>query len=98
MNWDRIAGNWKQAKGKVKQQWGKLTDDELDQVAGKRDQLVGKIQDSYGIGKDEAEKQLKEWESRQRDFDHLPGSHIAGRRRAASRARRFCVEAARRLC
>ena len=33
MNWDRIAGNWKQAKGKVKEQWGKLTDDELDQVA-----------------------------------------------------------------
>ncbi|HZQ72815.1 MAG TPA: CsbD family protein, partial [Burkholderiales bacterium] len=40
MNWDRIAGNWKQAKGKMKEQWGKLTDDQLDQVAGKRDQLV----------------------------------------------------------
>src|SRR5882762_3512044 len=67
MNWDRIEGNWKQAKGKVKEQWGKLTDDELDKIAGKRDQLVGKIQNSYGIGKDEAEKQLNEWESRQRD-------------------------------
>ena len=67
MNWDRIAGNWKQAKGKVKEQWGKLTDDDLDKVAGKRDQLVGKIQNSYGIGKDEAEKQLGEWEARQRD-------------------------------
>jgi len=69
MNWDRIAGNWKQAKGKVKEQWGKLTDDELDQVSGKRDQLVVKIQNSYGICKDEAEKQMKDWESRQRDFD-----------------------------
>ena len=28
MNWDRIAGNWKQAKGKFKEQWGKLTDDD----------------------------------------------------------------------
>jgi uncharacterized protein YjbJ (UPF0337 family) len=53
----------------VKEQWGKLTDDELDKIAGKRDQLVGKIQNSYGIGKDEAEKQLNEWESRQRDLD-----------------------------
>ena len=61
MNWDRIAGNWKQAKGKLKEQWGKLTDDDLDKIAGKRDQLVGKIQNSYGIGKDEAEKQLNEW-------------------------------------
>src|SRR4051812_45335006 len=67
MNWDRIAGNWKQAKGKVKEQWGKLTDDDLDKIAGKRDQLVGKIQNSYGIGKDEADKQLKDWESQQSD-------------------------------
>ena len=69
MNWDRIAGNWKQAKGTVKAQWGKLTDNDLDTIAGKRDQLVGKIQNSYGIGKDEAEKQVGEWESRQRDTD-----------------------------
>ena len=67
MNWDRIEGNWKQAKGKVKEQWGKLTDDDLTAIGGKRDQLVGKIQNSYGIGKDEAEKQLNEWEARQGD-------------------------------
>jgi uncharacterized protein YjbJ (UPF0337 family) len=69
MNWDRIAGNWKQAKGKMKEQWGKLTDDDFDKIAGKRDLLVGKIQNAYGVGKDEAEKQLTEWEARQRDLD-----------------------------
>ena len=58
MNWDRIEGNWKQFKGRVKEQWGKLTDDDIDVIAGKRDQLVGKIQEQYGIGKDEAEKQV----------------------------------------
>lgn len=68
MNWDRIEGNWKQVKGKVKSQWGKLTDDHLDMMAGKRDQLVGKIQESYGIGKDEAEKQVKDWESNNQDM------------------------------
>jgi uncharacterized protein YjbJ (UPF0337 family) len=67
MNWDRIEGNWKQMKGKVKEQWGKLTDDELDRIAGNREQLVGKIQNSYGIAKDEAENQLRDWESRQSD-------------------------------
>ncbi|MGO8499833.1 CsbD family protein, partial [Rhizobium ruizarguesonis] len=36
MDWYRIEGNWKQAKGKIKDQWGKLTDDDLDQIAGKR--------------------------------------------------------------
>ena len=64
MNWDRIKGNWKQATGRAKEQWGKLTDDDLDVVAGRRDQLAGKIQETYGISKDEAERQLNDWESR----------------------------------
>lgn len=64
MNRDRIEGNWKQLKGKVREQWGKLTDDQLDQIAGKRDQLVGRIQETYGIERDEAERQVTDWESR----------------------------------
>ena len=62
MNKDRIEGNWKQLKGSVKQQWGKLTDDQIDIVAGQREKLSGKIQEAYGITKDEAEKQLNDWE------------------------------------
>lgn len=67
MNWDVIEGNWKQFKGNVKEQWGKLTDDHLDQIGGKRDQLVGKLQEAYGIGKDEAEQQIRDFEERNRD-------------------------------
>ena len=63
MNWDRIEGNWKQMKGKAKETWGNLTDDDLDRIAGKRDQLVGRIQESYGIGRDEAERQVRDWET-----------------------------------
>lgn len=62
MNWDRIEGNWKQAAGKAKVQWGKLTDDDLDVIAGRREQLAGKIQERYGIAKDEAKKQIDEFE------------------------------------
>ena len=47
MNWDQVAGNWKQFTGKVKEQWGDLTDDELDQIAGKRDILVGNHERNY---------------------------------------------------
>jgi len=65
MNWDRIAGNWKQMQGALRERWGKLTDDELDRMAGQRDQLVGKIQERYGCARDEAENQVREWESRQ---------------------------------
>ncbi len=67
MNWDRIEGNWKQAKGKVQEQWGKLTDDDLDVAAGKREQLAGSIQNRYGIAKDEAERQVDEWARKYED-------------------------------
>jgi hypothetical protein len=35
MDWNRVEGNWKQAKGKVKEKWGKLTDDDLTTVSSK---------------------------------------------------------------
>jgi uncharacterized protein YjbJ (UPF0337 family) len=69
MNWNQIEGNWKQFKGIAKQQWGKLTDDQLDVIAGKREQLSGKIQEAYGITKDETEKQLSDWQGRQKEMD-----------------------------
>ncbi len=71
MNWDRIEGNWKQFKGNAKVQWGKLTDNQLDVIAGKRDTLAGKIQEAYGISKDEAEKQLAEWQKRMKEITHV---------------------------
>ena len=61
MNWDRIEGNWKQLKGELKQRWGKLTDDEFDQMAGSKDKLVGKIQERYGCARDDAERQVNDW-------------------------------------
>lgn len=64
MNNDRMAGQWKQVKGKIKEQWGKLTDDEVDQLEGHSEQLAGKLQERYGIARDEAERQAKEFRSR----------------------------------
>lgn len=64
MNKDIIAGNWKQLTGEIQRQWGKLTNDELDQIEGNRTKLVGLIQERYGVAKDEAEKQLRAWEDR----------------------------------
>jgi uncharacterized protein YjbJ (UPF0337 family) len=68
MNWDIIEGDWKQFKGQVKEKWSKLTDNHLDKIAGKRDELVGKIQKAYGVTKNEAERQIKNFEERHRDY------------------------------
>lgn len=61
MNWDRIAGNWKQFRGKVREKWGFLTDDELEVIAGKREALVGKIVERYGLTRDRAEQAVEQF-------------------------------------
>lgn len=62
--WDQIAGAWKQVRGEVRKQWGKLTDDDLEQIKGERDLMIGKIQQRYGVAREEAERQLDEWSHR----------------------------------
>jgi uncharacterized protein YjbJ (UPF0337 family) len=62
MNEDKIKGQWKQLTGKIKTQWGKLTDDDLKVAEGNREYLAGKLQERYGIAKDEADKQIKEFD------------------------------------
>lgn len=59
MNWDQVQGNWKQVKGSVKAAWGRLTDDELDEINGEREKLVGIIQERYGMARDEAEREVE---------------------------------------
>jgi len=63
MNWDIVAGDWKQFAGKIKQKWGQLTDDELTRVSGKREQLEGMLQARYGYTKEQAQKELDDWMS-----------------------------------
>jgi uncharacterized protein YjbJ (UPF0337 family) len=62
MNWDQIEGQWKQAKGVVKQKWAKLTDSDLDFISGKKDQLLGRLQERYGISKEDAMKEVEDWD------------------------------------
>jgi uncharacterized protein YjbJ (UPF0337 family) len=48
--------------GTFNQKWGRLTNDDWTIVEGKRNQLVGKLQERYGITREEAERQLGEFE------------------------------------
>lgn len=57
MNRNEIEGNWKQVKGRAQEQWGKLTDDDLDQIEGRREVLVGKLQERYGKTEAQASKE-----------------------------------------
>ena len=64
MNSDIIEGKWKQITGRIKQEWGDLTDNDLTVAEGNRDYLAGKIQERYGCTRDEAQRQIRNFESR----------------------------------
>lgn len=61
INWDIIKGKWKQMKGEARAQWGKLTDDQWDQIAGDRDKLVGRLQEDYGWTREHAEREVDDF-------------------------------------
>jgi uncharacterized protein YjbJ (UPF0337 family) len=61
MNIDELKGKWAQIKGEAKVQWGKLTDDDLDQAEGNAQKLAGRIQERYGYEKDRAQREVDEF-------------------------------------
>ncbi len=61
MNADQLKGQWLQFKGELKQQWGKFTDDDLQQIGGVYDTFVGKVQERYGDKKSEIMKWADSW-------------------------------------
>jgi uncharacterized protein YjbJ (UPF0337 family) len=64
MNRDITQGNFTQLKGKIKEQWGKLTDDEIDELEGKSEILAGKLQERYDWNREQAEREVKEFRAR----------------------------------
>ena len=64
MNTDTLKGQWHQIKGEAKVRWGKLTDNELDQIEGNAEKLVGRVQERYGYARDRAEKEVKDFQDR----------------------------------
>lgn len=61
MNEDTLKGQWNQVKGHLRKQWGRLTDDDIDQIKGSRDILLGKLQEYYGKNREENERELETW-------------------------------------
>jgi uncharacterized protein YjbJ (UPF0337 family) len=67
MNKDMLKGKWMQMKGSVRTQWGKLTDDDVDQIQGDAEKFIGKLQERYGYGREQAEKELNEFMNKPAD-------------------------------
>ena len=47
--------------GSAKENWSKIRDEDIQQISGKREQLALKIEETYGVTRREAEKQVWDW-------------------------------------
>ena len=65
MNQEILKGKWLQVKGDVQSWWGRMTEDDVDQIQGDTERFVGKLQERYGYGREQAERELN-------DFLRLP--------------------------
>lgn len=63
-----FEGNWDEIRGKIKNNWGKLTNDDIDEIDGSLVALVGKLKKTYGYGADKIESQM---------VDFLDKAHLA---------------------
>jgi uncharacterized protein YjbJ (UPF0337 family) len=62
MNWDQIAGRWREVGGKAKALRDKLSDEGWRVVREKRDRLAAKIKQRYGVSTKEGEQHVKHFE------------------------------------
>ena len=65
MNWSGIESGWNDYKGNAKQQWSKLSDQQISDTLGKREELSIRVQEVYALSKEETERQISEWQSKQ---------------------------------
>jgi uncharacterized protein YjbJ (UPF0337 family) len=68
MNWTLAESNWPQFKGTVRARWIKLTDANLEAIAGKRAALLGTVQETYGITRNEAEREIRAFEAKNKNY------------------------------
>lgn len=74
MNWSNIETGWNDFKASAKQQWGKLSDQQINDTAGKREQLSASVQQAYALNKEEAERQISDWQSKQVEKKQASGT------------------------
>ena len=66
MNWSSIESGWGEFKLSAKAQWSKLTDQQVADTLGKREHLSMKVQEAYSMSKEETERQISDWQSKQK--------------------------------
>lgn len=65
MNRETMAGDWQQVRVRLQARWAQLTDDDLDGIAGEREPLIDRLREIYGLTRERAEAELRDWQRHQ---------------------------------
>jgi uncharacterized protein YjbJ (UPF0337 family) len=58
LNEEQFSGKWKEIKGGIRNLWGRITDDELDQMKGNLSEVSGLVEERYGETKEDIKEKL----------------------------------------
>jgi uncharacterized protein YjbJ (UPF0337 family) len=58
---DYVQINWSLLKPKLRKHWGKITDDDMNQLHGKAEDLINVLRKRYGYGRAQAEIEIDNW-------------------------------------
>lgn len=64
MKADTLKGQWHQLRSQVQETWTQLTEEDLDQIDGREDLLEDKLQERYGLAREEAQVQVRDFRRR----------------------------------
>ncbi|HXE40967.1 MAG TPA: hypothetical protein VN639_21065 [Azonexus sp.] len=79
MKWDRITDQWKQVTDSIEEPWSKLSDDHIAPADRQQEKFIGIIQEQYGITREAAEEQVREWDAMWAPLVQGAGSSIMPR-------------------
>ena len=65
MDWSAIESRWQEYKVAAKRQWDKLSEAQLSGTRGNREYLLKRVQEAYSLSRDEADRQLADWQDRE---------------------------------
>lgn len=63
MNNPNAQNEWNELKGKIKAKWDKLVDTDIEKFRGNMHLIAPRIQSLYGITKDKAEQEYKDFQT-----------------------------------
>lgn len=61
LNKDILVAKWEENKVKVRERWGRLSNEQLDQINGYYDELTRLLRERYGYTKDKVRQEVDEF-------------------------------------